>query len=97
MATQFKPGDLVVYHKHKFSVRPGRRAKEVCPAPAGESYSYSVEKFWRVVAVQPDHQVVLCTRRGKRHTVADNDPALRGAHWWERLLFRHRFPPPAPA
>jgi hypothetical protein len=97
MATQFKPGDLVVYHKHKFSVRPGRHAKEVCPAAHGDSYSYSVEKLWRVVAVQPDHQVVLCTRRGKRHTVAEHDPALRRAHWWERLLFRHRFPPPTPA
>jgi hypothetical protein len=25
------------------------------------------------------------------------EPALRRAPWWERLLFRHRFPPPTPA
>ena len=97
MAPHFKPGDLVVYHKHKFSARPSPHAKDVCPAPNGDSYSYCVDKFWRVVAVQPDRQIVIRTRRGKQHTLADNDPALRAAHWWERLLFRHRFPPLTPA
>jgi hypothetical protein len=97
MAPHFKPGDLVVYHKHKFSSRPGPHAKEVCPAPNGDSYSYCVDKFWRVVAVQPDRHVVIRTRRGKQHTLADDDPALRAAHWWERLLFRNRFPPLTPA
>jgi hypothetical protein len=97
MTAHFKPGDPVVYHKHKFSVRPGRKAKAVCPAPNGDSYSYCVDKFWRVVAVGPDHHVVIRTRRGKQHTLADDDPALRAARWWERLLFRHRFPPLAPA
>ena len=81
MAAQFKPGDLVVYHKHKFSVRPGRHAKEVSPAPHGDSYSYSVEKFWRVVAVQPDHKLVVRTRTGKQHTISANDPNLRRTHW----------------
>jgi hypothetical protein len=30
-------------------------------------------------------------------TLAAADPALRRAHWWERLLFGHGFPPPTPA
>ncbi|HKB42503.1 MAG TPA: hypothetical protein VKD72_39110 [Gemmataceae bacterium] len=40
---------------------------------------------------------VVRTRRARQGTLAAADPALRRAHGWERLLFRHRFPPPTPA
>jgi hypothetical protein len=92
MRADFQPGDLVIYRKYKFSVHPGPHAKAIHPTPKGEYYSYCVDKFWRVVSVEPDHQVVVCTRRGKHNTVSAVDPALRRASWWERLLFRHRFP-----
>jgi hypothetical protein len=94
MATDFKPGDLVIYRKQKHSVHPGPHARAVCPAPHGDSYSYHVDKFWVVVAVRDGREVVVCTRRGKEHTLAADDPGLRRAHWWERFLFRHRFPTP---
>jgi hypothetical protein len=55
-----------------------------------------VEKFWRVLAVQPDQTLVVRTRRGKQHTLAPNDLNLRRPHWWERLLFWHRFPSRTP-
>jgi hypothetical protein len=56
-----------------------------------------VYKFWRVVEVLPDGKVQVCTRRGKRLVVAQDDPALRPASWWERLVRRGRFPPlPSP-
>jgi hypothetical protein len=97
MIPSFKPGDFVVYRKQKFSFHPGPHAREVCPAPNGDSYSYRVDKFWRVVEVQPGRQVVVCTRRGKRHTLRDDDPALRRARWWERLLLWDRFPTLMPA
>jgi hypothetical protein len=93
MASRFRPGDVVVYHKWKRSDHPGPRAHYIRPAEHGESYSYAVDKFWRVVAVLPDGALVLRTRRGKQHTLAASDPNVRPAHWWERLLFRHRFPP----
>jgi hypothetical protein len=93
MSAQFRPGDVVVYRKQKFSVHPGPHARDVQPAPNGDSYSYAVEKFWRVVAVQPDDTLVVRTRRGKQHTIAAGDPNVRAAHWWEQLLFWHRFPP----
>ena len=51
-----------------------------------------MDKFWTVVAVQPDRKVVVRTRRGKQLTVEADDPALRRAAWWERFLFRRRFP-----
>src|SRR4051794_34065496 len=92
MVGRFHPGDPVVYRKQKFSVHPGPHAVAVSPAPSGDEYSYCVDKFWRVVSVRPDHKLVVCTRRGKRHTVDADDPALRPASWLERLLFRHRFP-----
>jgi hypothetical protein len=81
-----------VYRKQKSSLHPGPNATDVFPAPHGDTYSYSVEKFWRVVAVLPDNKLVVRTRRGKQHTITADDTALRRAHWWERLLFRHRFP-----
>ena len=93
MAARFRPGDVVVYRKQKNSANPGPHAREIQPAVHGDSYAYVVDKFWRVVAVQADNIILVCTRKGKRHTIAADDPNLRRAHWWERLLFWHRFPP----
>src|SRR5262249_20202567 len=94
MSTRFKPGDFVIYRKHKQSVRPGPNAREIHPAPNGDYYSYEVDKFWRVIGVLPDHKIVVGTRRGKQLTLDEEDPALRCARWWERWFFRHRFPVP---
>jgi hypothetical protein len=92
MARTFQPGDYVIYRKPKFSVHPGPHARSIDPAPKGDYYSYWVDKFWRVVAVESNDQIVICTRRGKQHTLPAADPALRRAWWWERILFRSRFP-----
>jgi hypothetical protein len=92
MTARFKAGDYVVYRKQKFSVHPGARAKDIRPAPFGDYYSYEVDKFWIVVAVEPSNEITVCTKRGKRLTLRADDPALRRAYWLERLLFRHRFP-----
>lgn len=97
MPAGFQPGDVVVYRKHKSSVRPGPNAKDVHPAPHGETYSYSVDKFWRVIDILPDNTLVVLTRRGKQHSVSADDPALRRSYWWERLLFSSRFPPQKPS
>jgi len=87
-----KPGDAVVYHLSKVSTDPGPRAKDVHPAEFGETYSYVVEKYWTVAEVLPNGQLVLVTRRGKRHVLSAADPCLRPARWWERWLYRSRFP-----
>ena len=89
---KFKRGDLVVYRKLKRSSSPGPRAKAIFPSEHGEQYSYQVDKFWVVIDSDPAGQVQLRTRRGKQHTVAAVDENLRLAHWWERLLYRGRFP-----
>jgi hypothetical protein len=94
MAAHFKLGDCVIYRKPKFSAHPGSHATGIQPAANDDLYSYYVSKFYRVISVPP-RQVVVRTRRGRQRTLADDDPALRRAHSWERLLFRHRFPPPA--
>jgi hypothetical protein len=92
MATHFRAGDFVVYRKRKYSIHPSPHATGVCPAPLGDYYSYTVNKFWIVIDVRADQQVEVCTRRGKHLTVPADDPALRRAHWWERFLYRKRFP-----
>jgi hypothetical protein len=93
MSASFRPGDVVVFRKQKTSLHPGPNALEILPAPNGDSYSYSVDKFWRVVAVKPDHTLVVRTRKGKQHTIPTHDPNLRRTRWWEQLLYQHRFPP----
>lgn len=95
MSRDFHPDDCVVYRKQKLSAHPGRRAQDIHPAPNGDTYTYCVWKFYRVVAVQPDHTVVVRTRRGRQRILDAADAAMRLAHWWERLLFASRFPPPA--
>ena len=93
MRQRIKPGDLVIYQKIKHSLHPSPHAKAVYPAPNGDDYTYCIDKYWTVVAVQPTGKIVVCTRRGKTNTLDPNDPNLREATWWERLLLRHRFPP----
>jgi hypothetical protein len=93
MSTRYRPGDVLVYRKPKSSLHPGPHARDIQPAPCGDSYSYFVDKFWRVVAVQPDNTLVVRTRTGKQHTISAHDLNVRRAHWWERLLSWHRLPP----
>lgn len=92
MHVELKPGDPVIYRVSKTSTDPGPRAQQVYPAEHGDWYSYQVDKFWAVSDIQPDGTLVLVTRRGKQHTVTANDPRLRPASWWERWLYRNRFP-----
>lgn len=84
-------GDWVVYRKQKHSTSPGPRAKDVAAAPSGETYAYVVDKYWVVKQCVDSDQVLLITRTGKEHTVSLDDPNLRPARWWERLVYRDRF------
>jgi len=88
----YKPGDPVVYRMQKQSTHPGRRAKNVRPSPHGETYDYLVDKFWIVAEVRQDNKLLVKTRRGKEHLVDASDPNLRRPRWWERLVYRRRFP-----
>ena len=91
VAHEFQTGDWVVYRRTKFSKFPGKRAHDVTPQPRGESYSYVVDKLWVVAEVDHEGQLVLVTRRGKRHCVSAQDLNLRPANWWEKVRFRRRF------
>ena len=88
----FHRGEPVIYRLTKSSMKPGPRAQKVAPAPQGDSYSYLVEKFWVVRDILSDGRVVLATRRGKEHVIEADDPNLRRARWWERIVYRGRFP-----
>jgi hypothetical protein len=87
----FHMGDWVIYRKTKFSTHPGPRAENVNPARYGDDYSYTVDKFWVVIAVRDDGRLLLRTRRGKEHVVKPDDPNLRKANWWERWRYKDRF------
>lgn len=87
----FRVGDRVVFSMTKWSMHPGRRARDVRPEVYGDGYHYHVEKFWTVRDVGSGDLVVV-TRRGKLRTVRPNDPRLRLASLWERLLHGRRFP-----
>ena len=88
----YKTGDPVVFIVSKVSTEPGRRAAGVRPAPHGDTYNYTVRKYWLVVGRSLAGQLLLATRRGKIHLVDEKDFRLRPARWWERLLLAERFP-----
>ncbi|GAB5405321.1 MAG: hypothetical protein Aurels2KO_35520 [Aureliella sp.] len=88
----YKAGSNVVFSKSKSSVSPGPRAIEITPEGKGDGYQYVVEKFWTVKASHDDGTLTLVTRRGKEHRIPADHPQLRPARWWERLLYRSRFP-----
>ncbi len=86
----FKTGEFVIFEKSKNSTHPSPHAKDVRPAEHGETYSYIIEKFWKVVRVFENGTIELETRRGKRHRLYTATPQLRKASFWDRLLFRNR-------
>ena len=92
MRLEYQPGDYVVFVVSKISTDPGPRAHDIHPAPFGETYQYVVDKYWTVRGVSAEGIVTLVTRRGKVHEVRPNDPRLRPARWWERWVYRDRFP-----
>ncbi len=90
--TPLKVGDSVIFRIIKCSNHPGPRAARISPEPKGEQYQYEVDKYWTVAEIRENGEIVLQTRRGKRHTVHADNPRLRRAGFLERLLYRHRFP-----
>jgi len=92
----YQKGDKVVYRKTKHSVCPGPRAQDILPAQFGDEYKYAVDKYW-IVDQASDSKLLLRTRTGKTHEIDKNDPCLRHASWWERWVYKHRFPGEQPA
>ena len=78
-------GDLAIYRKSKVSDSPGSRAKNVTPSKKGDSYTYTVDKYWVV-----NDCLLLVTLRGKEHLVSLGDIALRKPWFWERCLLKRR-------
>ena len=83
-------GDFVIFAKSKVSSHPSHRAKDIHPAQHGDTYSYVIDKFWKVVQVFDDDTIEIETRRGKRNRLSTNTPLLRKLYFWERLFFRNR-------
>ncbi len=92
MRRQFKVGDMVIYRKPKVSTHPTLNAVEVHPAEHGDMYAYQVDKYWVVARELDEEAIEVKTRTGKLHRVDRNDPRLRKAGLWARLLRRGRFP-----
>ena len=44
--------------------------------------------------VLDDGTVVVSTRRGKRNLIRPDDPMLHRANWFQKLIYRSRFPLP---
>ncbi|NQU43478.1 hypothetical protein HQ520_09340 [bacterium] len=89
---KLEAGNPVLYQITKTSEHPGPRAQGVDPAPHGDTYTYQVEKYWRVKKVLEDGRLVLVTRRGKEHVCDPADPQLHPARLLKRVLYRNRFP-----
>lgn len=88
---RIKTGEFIVFSKCKTSSHPSPRAKAIHPAQHGESYSYIIDKLWKVVQVVDDETIEVETRRGKRHRLNKNTPLVRKAGLLHQLVYRHRF------
>ena len=91
MSRQLTAGDWVVYRKSKRSTSPGPRASHVVGSPKGESYTYTVDKFWVVEKVMPDGKLQMRTSKGKLNIIDRNDPNLKRASLFQRLFWKARF------
>lgn len=92
MSPAFAKGDPVIYVVTKQSEHPGPRAENIHPSAHGETYSYQVDKFWRVKEVAEDGSLLLVTRTGKERVCRPDDPSLRKPGIIERTLNAARFP-----
>jgi hypothetical protein len=90
-ASSFRVGDRVIFSLHRQDARPGRGAKTVRPEPNGEGYLYLVDNLWLVAETRGAH-VVVQTGRGRIHRLNATDARLHLAPWWQRLIFRNRWP-----
>lgn len=91
MQQTFQPGDMIIYRKTKHGIHPGPRATNVHPAANGDTYNYTVDKFWIVQELAGDGTLVAKTRRGKLNDLRSDDPNLQKANWLQRLWHRSRF------
>jgi hypothetical protein len=91
MESRFKVNDWVICTREKYGLSPGKRAKNITPAPHGDLYSYEVDKYWIVREIS-ETELILETRTGKQHVVPLTDRRVRLATWWERWLYKGRFP-----
>lgn len=88
---KLKAGNFVVYQKEKTSTHPSLRAEKIFPSRHGDTYSYVIRKFWKVLRVSDDDTIEVETRRGKRRVLAYGDHRLSKAGLWQRLFFKDRF------
>ncbi|MEP3477632.1 MAG: hypothetical protein ABJZ55_00140 [Fuerstiella sp.] len=91
MQQKFQPGDMIIYRKTKHGVHPGPRASNVHPSANGDTYNYTVDKFWIVEEVTEDGTLIAKTRRGKLNYLKANDLNLQKANFLQRLWHRSRF------
>jgi len=84
-------GDFIIVKKFKASTHPSPRAKDIDPATHGDTYSYRIDKFWKVVQVLDDGTIEIETRGGKRHHLDRRHQGFRKANLWDRLFHRKRF------
>ena len=86
-----KTGDFVIFSKSKSSTHPSPRATEIFPAQHGDTYSYIINKIWKVVQIFDDDTIEIETRGGKRHRLDKNTPQMRKVNLWDRIVFWNRF------
>jgi len=88
---KLKVGDFVIVKKFKASTHPSSRAKDIDPAIHGDTYSYRIDKYWKVVQVLDDGMIEIETRGGKRHHLDRRNLGFRKANLLDRLIHRNRF------
>lgn len=56
----------------------------------GETYSYVIDRLWKVIRVNPDGSLIALGPKGKEHHLEADDPHIEKAGWLQRSRYRLR-------
>ena len=87
----YKVGDFIVFRKWKSSTHPSPRAKETYPSKHGDTYTYGIDKYWKVVEIIDGDTIEVETRRGKRHRLSLKTAKFRKMNFLDRWLMGREF------
>jgi hypothetical protein len=89
---KFSRGDCVIFDEVPQTASIESRSGGELDSATGEESAYIVQHYMTVRESSQKGTVVLQTKSGKMHVTLNTNPNLRRARWWERVLYRDRFP-----
>ena len=82
----FRPGDIVVYSGRMSGPRPGPAAQNIVPSENGESYTWHVEHYARILDVRPNGFLLVRSETDGESIVDSQSVSIRRLNLMQRLF-----------